>query len=336
MMTPPPSKSLADRVVPLSAGAHVVFAAFLDRIPTLALADGTLVFVENGKERRVVAHPEATILVAASEGPRLVTGGDDGRVVATSADGELQQIADEKGQWIDALAVRTDGAMAWSAGKGVRARDPKGAIRTFTAPSSVRGLAFAPKGYRLAIAHYGGVSLWFPNLATPPERLEWAGSHLQVTLSPDGRFAITAMQENALHGWRIADKTNMRMTGYPAKTHSLSWSGDGKWLATSGAQACILWPFRSKDGPIGQGPGQCGERPSRVSCVAFDPRSPVVAVGYEDGGLMLCRLRDSAELLVRATRPGESAAISALAWSADGNRLLYGAEDGAAGLVDLA
>jgi WD40 repeat protein len=330
-----PTSSLTAQVMHLSTSAHVTCAAFLGRFPALALADGTLLFFEGGKERRIVAHPDAAILVGASDGARLVTGGDDGRVVASSANGELKEVADENGKWIDALALRSDGAIAWSAGRQVRARDAKDEIKSFTAPSSVRGLAFAPKGYRLAIPHYNAVSLWFPNLPAAPERLEWAGSHIDVTLSPDGQFAVTSMQENALHGWRIADKKSMRMTGYPAKTRSLSWSGDGGWLATSGAEACVIWPFQSKDGPMGKGPRECGVRPSRVSCVAFHPRALIIAVGYTDGWLMLCRLTDSAEILVRSTAPGESAAISALAWSADGRRLLFGAEDGAAGLLDL-
>src|SRR5579885_2930022 len=82
-----------------------------------------------------------------------------------------------------------------SSGKTVRARDPAGRIRSFSAPSSVRGLAFMPKGYRLAIAHYGGASLWFPNATVLPDRFEWKGSHLSISVSPDGRFLVTAMQE---------------------------------------------------------------------------------------------------------------------------------------------
>jgi len=56
-----------------------------------------------------------------------------------------------------------------------------------------RWLAFAPRGLRLAVAHYNGVTLWFPNMAANPEFLEWAGSHLAVTFSPDNKFLVTAM-----------------------------------------------------------------------------------------------------------------------------------------------
>ncbi|WP_204307527.1 hypothetical protein, partial [Enterobacter hormaechei] len=71
--------------------------------------------------------------------------------------------------------------------------------------------------------------------------------------------------------------------GYPGKVRSLSWSADGKWLATSGAEAAIVWPFDSTEGPMGKAPRECGVRPARVSRVAFHPKSPVLAMGYEDG-----------------------------------------------------
>jgi WD40 repeat protein len=237
--------------------------------------------------------------------------------------------------------LREDGAAAWSAGKQVRARDAKGDVRSWTAPSSVRGMAFMPKGYRLACSHYNGVSLWFPNLDATPDLLKWPGSHLDLTLSPDGNFCVTAMQENALHGWRIADKKDMRMTGYPGKTRSFSFSHDGQWMATSGADACVVWPFQSKDGPMGKPPRECGVRPQKVSQVAFHPRALVLAVGYEDGWVLMVRLDDGAELLVRKglaegeTPPRDKPAVSALAWDKDGRRLLFGLQNGEAGLLTL-
>jgi len=331
----PSQASLSSSVAAIDAGAPVTAAAFINAAPALALGDGHVLFAGAGETRRVPVHPDAAILVAARAGAALATGGDDGRIALIGADdGAVREIAHEKGKWIDALAGRADGALAWSTGRKVFARDAKGEIRTLAAPSSVRGLAFLPKGYRLAISHYNGASLWFPNAAAAPDELQWKGSHLEITVSPDGRFVVTAMQENALHAWRIADKKDLRLSGYPAKPRSLSWSSDGQWLATSGAEAAIIWPFNSKEGPVNKAPLECGVRSARVSCVAFHPKTPVLAQGYADGMILLVRLPDGAELLVRDSM-GPEASITALAWDDAGRRLLFGGSDGAAGLLTM-
>jgi WD40 repeat protein len=326
--------ALSGNVTPYDASASVAAAGFLEHTPVLALDDGNVLFLKPDGSVPVAAHPGASILVSAAAGKQFITGGDDGRVAAVSEDGAIQEIADEKGKWIDSLATRDNGAIAWSSGKNVRARDPSGSIKTILAPSSVRGLAFMPKGYRIAFSHYDGASLWFPNAATPPDKFEWKGSHLSLAVSPDGRFLVTAMQENVLHGWRVADKTDMRMRGYPAKTRSLSWSGGSQWLATSGADAAVIWPFKDKTGPIDKAPLECGARGVKVTQVAFHPTLPVLAQGYEDGLLLLCRIPDDAEIVVRDP-PHGGRAISALAWDKSGRKLLFGTADGAAGLLDM-
>jgi WD40 repeat protein len=324
--------SLTQNITPYDAGAHVTGAAWLGETAAFALGDGAVLLAQDGSGRRVAAHPDGAILVAAGDGRRLVTGGDDGRIAATGADGTTETVAEAKG-WIDALALHPSGAVAFGAGKRVTARD-KGREKTFEAPSTVRGLAFAPKGYRLALAHYNGATLWFPNTDAKPDLLDWKGSHLDVTWSPDGRFVVTSMQENALHGWRLQpDRGHMRMSGYPSKTRSLSWSHDGQWLASSGAEAAIVWPFNSKEGPMGKAPRECGVRPARVSRVAFHPKTLVLAIGYEDGCILLVRLADGTELLARA--PAEGSGVTALAWDKAGQRLAFGTDDGQAGILTL-
>jgi hypothetical protein len=68
--------------------------------------------------------------------------------------------------------------------------------------------------------------------------------------------------------------------------------------------------------------------------VACHPKQGVVAVGYEDGLILLVRTEDGAEVLART---GNSATpITALGWSADGRLLAFGTEDGAAGILNLA
>ena len=61
-------------------------AAFLGDAPALALADGAVLIGEPDDRKRVDAHPDAAILIAVGDGRTLLTGGDDGRVVAIAAD----------------------------------------------------------------------------------------------------------------------------------------------------------------------------------------------------------------------------------------------------------
>lgn len=329
-----PIPSVTDRVKPVAAGAPVVAVHFIGGRTVFVLGEEALLFVApDGTEQRVTVHAGG-ILAAVSDGARLLTCGDDGKVAATSANGESETLAtDAKHRWIDRVALGPDGAVAWSAGKQAFVRTARGETKSLDLPSSVGGLAFSPKGLRLAVAHYGGATLWFPNAQAKPDTFAWKGSHLDVMFSPDGRFLVTAMQESTLHGWRLADAKDMRMSGYSAKVRSMAWTAGGKWLATSGSEQLILWPFASKDGPMGKQPRMLAPYEKRAVAVACHPAQEIVAVGFEDGLVMLARIEDGAEILAR--KPG-GGAVSALAWSADGARLAFGTEDREAGIVDLA
>jgi WD40 repeat protein len=326
--------SVVERTRPLKLGAPAVGVHFLGDTAAFVLGEEAIVLLSRkGDERRVDVHGGA-ILCAAADDTRIITGGDDGTVAATEADGETAAIAtDPKRRWIDHVAVGPDGALAWSAGKTASVRSGKGVERAIEVPSTVGALAFLPKGYRLAIAHYGGASLWFPSTKAEPERLDWKGSHLAATVSPDGRFLVTGMQEPMLHGWRLVDRKDMRMQGYSARVRSLDWTADGKWLATSGSTQLILWPFHSKDGPMGKTPQLFAPTEAQVEVVACHPTQGIVATGYADGLILIVRTEDGAEILARKPRDEP---VTALAWSPDGKLLAFGTEDGDAGVLDLA
>lgn len=327
--------SIVDRIRPVAAGGAVVAVHFLGDNAVFVLGEEALLLWRDGEERRVPVHGGA-ILGSACDGRQVLTGGDDGKVVATDREGTSETIAtDAKRRWVDHVAIGPD-SVAWSCGKQAfvaGTKQKRAGERVLDLPSSAGGLAFAPKGVRLAIAHYNGATLWFPNAPeAKPERLEWKGSHLDITFSPDGRFLVTAMQEPTLHGWRIVDGKHMRMSGYASKVRSLSWGPGAKWLATSGAIQLVIWPFSGKDGPMGKAPKVLSPAEHRISAVAAHPKQEVCAVGYEDGMMLLTRIEDGAEVLARA--PAD-AAIAALAWNATGDRLAFGTEDGEAGLIAL-
>ena len=60
----------------------------------------------------------------------------------------------------------------------------------------------------------------------------------------------------------------------------------------------------------------------------------MLAIGFEDGWVLLTRLLDGGEMLVH--RPDEARdAISAMAWSNDGDRLFFGSAGGSAWLLTV-
>ena len=325
-----------------SFDAYVTAAVFDGEEAVFALGDGTVRW-EGGE---VLSAHDGAILCAAAHpsGEGVVTGGDDGALV-WSRRGGREGLAKVRG-WVDALAVSpTAGLIAFASGRQVRVLDARDAAfeRVFEHPASVAGLAFEAKGRRLAAATYGGVALWYGRIAAQkPVMLRWAGSHLAVAFSPDGRFVVSGMQEPAAHGWRLSDTRDMNMGGYAGKPRSLAFVGGGAWLATSGSSGAILWPFTGANGPMGKQGAEIGFEPgSMVARVAALEAGDWLAAGLEDGRVWAANLTTQQRQDVRAER---GAPITALVVSAPGartgagsgfGRVAYGDEAGFAGVAEL-
>ena len=325
-------------VAPIDLDDHCLAVAFLDEVPVFALASGQVVRLDHGTQRHEL-HDGLVSCATAWDGRSLISGGEDGKVMRLEADGTETTLRPVARKWVGAIAAGPQGAVAFAEGRSATVLLPDGTERSFEEARTIEGLAFAPKGLRLAMARYNGVSLAFVHGSAPPVDLEWKGAHNQVTFSPDGRFLVTAMQENALHGWKLdgkpgGDQRHMRMTGYPAKIKSLSWSAKGKWLASSGAPSAIVWPFSGKEGPMGKPPLELGQRAdTMVTCVPCHPSEDLVAIGFGDGMVLAVRIADSKEALLR--RPGKGA-VTAMAWNRAGRLLAFGTQAGDCGVVDIA
>jgi WD40 repeat protein len=315
-------------------GAWVV-AAIFDARGNLgfALGDGTLRLGLDGAS--IAAHDGAVLAACADAKDGYLTGGDDGRFLRIAPDGTVTELASLGAmKWVEQVAAHESGLRAASLGKQLHLFDAKGAkLKTLTHPSAVSGIAFDAKGKRVAASHYNGASLWFVNSAEDkPKALEWKGSHSGIAISPDGTHVVTAMQENALHGWRLADGQHMRMSGYPTKTKSMAFTSKGRWLATAGAESVVLWPFFG-GGPMGKAPTElAGGDDVICTTVACHPVHEVVAAGFEDGLVVMAEIASGKVVPIAA--PGRGA-ISALRWDATGSRLAIGSETGFAALVDL-
>ena len=319
----------------LALGASATSVHWIGGRAVFALGDGAVVCTQHSADNhRAIAHDGAILCTAAHpDGSRLLTGGDDGKLNAVSADGAIETLFENR-KWIDHLvASKTTSLIVAGIGKeAIVFREGREAHR-FAYPTSIGGLAFDARGRRLAATHYNGATLRYALMSDDKGvTLSWAGSHLACTLSPEADYLITAMQENSLHGWRLPDKTDLRMDGYPNKTRSFSWDKRGRWLATSGADSAIVWPFVGKLGPQGKAPLQLIPRDGIVTAVAFHPTEERLAIGYSDGAVWLASF--AGQGVDELDEPGEGP-ISALAWNADGTQLAIGDEAGRGALVRL-
>jgi len=338
--------ALTDRGFTRDLGAFVVAVAF-NRAGSQAafgLGDGSVHLAPIGAAAlsadwaRVEAHDGAVMaLVPDAAASGFASAGDDGRFIRIGAGGGVTEIFASGGKWIEQAASVLDGKdgyLACAAGRVLHLFSAAGArLRSMDLASTVTGIAFDGRGKRIAVSHYNGASVWFTASTSSAARvLTWKGSHTGVTLHPAGEAVVTSMQENALHGWRLADTQHMRMTGYPSKTESMGFSRSGKWLASSGADAVVLWPFFG-GGPMGKPPLELAQI-ENVICtrVACHPKDELVAAGYADGTVLIVQIA-SGRVVMLAEASG--VAISALAWSPEGGRLAAGREDGWAALFDL-
>ncbi|HTJ89341.1 MAG TPA: WD40 repeat domain-containing protein [Acidocella sp.] len=319
-------------------GAHVVAARFnrSGSHAAFALGDGSLRLFDGQGWGSVAVHDGAVLgLVPHPVTAGFCSGGDDGRLMAVTPEGQVSEIAKFGSKWVEhvvGFAGKTP-LIAASAGKNLYLLSGSGEVlRTLVHPSTVTGIAFDAKGKRVAAAHYGGASLWFTGSNSDPRKLEWKGSHIGIALHPAGEALVTAMQENALHGWTLPEGKHMRMAGYPAKTEALAFTRSGRWLATAGAESVVLWPFFG-GGPMGKAPMELGAGDGIVKRLVTHPEHEVVAAGFDTGLVIIADVQR--EQILPVCGPGRGA-VTALDWDAVGARLLIGTESGFAAIVNFA
>ena len=323
-----PETEFERRGVRLQLGLPITCAATIGEAVAVGFGDGSIRVFRPGLAPTVTLAHSGVILCMVADHDGLLTGGDDGRFLRISLDGTITELANFGTKWVDCVAS-SHGHYACSSGPNAYVwSSDQSKPKMFEHSSTVGGLAFGAKGQRFAVAHYGGVTVWERGKRRWTSSIfVWKGFHGAVTFSPDGKYLVTAMQENALHGWRLRDKANLAMAGYPAKIKSFSWISETPYLATSGADEAICWPFDGKNGPMERPPVCVAKNKKQIATyVEALGDEQAIFVGFQDGAVLLAEVDESKGAI--GIRGSTGAEVTAIVVSNSRSHILIGDAEG--------
>jgi WD40 repeat protein len=273
---------------------------------------------------------------------RLATASHDGTAIlwnpeSPRSEGEIVAILDcgKKHLWVEQCAWSFDGNfLATAAGKIVRVWTRDGTlVRHYEhAKRTVTDLAWHPTLHELAVASYGGVSLYRIDEETLYCLLPIQASILALAWSPDGSVIAAGLQENAVQFWRLpfhdGDDAPSAMRGYPEKVRTLAFDRTGAYLATPSSRGVAVWEFL-RGGPEGTTPVIIEGHLARVTQAAFQHKGHLLASADESGLVLISQPSINNQTLKAEAYQHE---VSQLAWSPDDQRIAIGTERG---IVDV-
>jgi WD40 repeat protein len=259
--------------------------------------------------------------------------GDRSRLLGVSASGVTEPAATHVSP-IDVVASVRAGGVLTASGGSVIFYDSNGDVGWLQerAGGNATALAVSQDGRRFAMSADGCLLIRAFGPRPEPAASFELGAISTLSWSPDGNWLAASVARTGIVLVRPADARIIRIPGYPASVASLSWSADSSILVTSGAYRIIAWDIstldEAREQPISHATGRA--RFVTVEAVDMHPERRLVAAGYGDGMVVVARIGDPDELVVK---PPGGGSVHALQWSSDGQHLAFGTNDGEAVIV---
>ena len=257
-------------------------------------------------------------------GDRVAASGEDGsvRLWATADLAASPLLLVGHSDYVNAVAFSPDGRLLASASDDGTARvwdlgRPDAAPLILSDDAPLSRLAFSPDGAWLVTGDSAGAILARPtaSLEASPRVLEGHTDAITaLVFSPDGRLA-TGSADTTARIWDLAnlDAPALLLEGHTAEVSAVAFSPDGATLATGAQDSTVrLW-----DAATGADQGALVGQSSFVVSLAFSLDGATLASGGLDGTIQLWSLPADGDAPPQPL-VGHSAAVSALAYSADG------------------
>jgi WD40 repeat protein/tRNA A-37 threonylcarbamoyl transferase component Bud32 len=289
--------------------------------------DGTVRLWDAGTGKELMllhGHKSAvTFVVYSPDGKRLATAGDDQTVRVWDVKTGLQLLlVSDDAVGIHTLAFNADGSTLGVVNMWGNAR----LLNSLNGPAITPSVEAVSEAIRLE---------WdYPSEGGPARNRQifstTTGAAFGANLSRVAAVSLNS-SEARLRIWHTVDRVAslMEMSLSQIPVSCLSFSPDGKWLATCAAEAPIrLWDV-SNGKLVSQ---QFDGAVENASCITFSPDGSRVAVGEGSGNISLWQAPEGKRL---RTFSGHAGTVKCLAFSFDGSRLASAGADGTAMLWDL-
>jgi WD40 repeat protein len=282
-------------------------------------ADGRLTVLDTHSGQvtiEVDAHQMAARCLDWSVKDILATGGEDGFVNLWSPNGErLSRI--HVGGWVESMRWSRDGQWLFAiAGRQPVVIDAQGRRHPpeLNQAHTLAALCLLPDDdHGFATASYQQLRYWRAGDPQPTRQLEWQGSMLSLSISPNHRFVATGAQDKSVHLWDLRKNDDLYLAGFATKVLALDWSHDGRWLLTGGGSGVIRWDC-SGEGPSGRDPLNLPIHLEPVSVIRCHTHRPIVLSGGREGMVLQTGI-DDGWVQAGIAQEGE---VSCLHWHPDG------------------